>query len=140
MMGEYTRNSFRGNASATDPNRTERLLADAEDQISWSEYLHRRRAEDLAAKAATRASAAPSATEAMSLAPSAAPPVDSVAKTLASYCRAKSLPVDVSTWDAEELQGLEASELVLLDFTPVQAVRLASKVRGLLRVGGEVRR
>lgn len=122
-MTAYARNSFRDSARLSDARRVGTLLADAEEQISWSESLHRRRrhGEDAAADAAAAA------------APPAAPPADGgLAAELAAYAKKHSLPIDVSHWDADELAGLRAAELEGLGLHAVEAVRLAAKVRGLL--------
>lgn len=122
-MTAYARNSFRDSARLSDARRVGTLLADAEEQISWSESLHRRRrhGEDAAADAPAAA------------APPAAPPADGgLAAELAAYAKKHSLPIDVSHWDADELAGLRAAELEGLGLHAVEAVRLAAKVRGLL--------
>lgn len=122
-MTAYARNSFRDSARLSDARRVGTLLADAEEQISWSESLHRRRrhGEDAAADAPAAA------------APPAAPPADGgLAAELAAYAKKHSLPIDVSHWDADELAGLRATELEGLGLHAVEAVRLAAKVRGLL--------
>ncbi|KAH8080422.1 hypothetical protein JL720_9116 [Aureococcus anophagefferens] len=102
-------------------------LADAEEQISWSESLHRRRrhGEDAAATRRGR--------RRQRAAPPAAPPADGgLAAELAAYAKKHSLPIDVSHWDADELAGLRAAELEGLGLHAVEAGRLAAKVRGLL--------
>ena len=135
-MTAYARNSFRDSARLSDARRVGTLLADAEEQISWSESLHRRRRHGEDAAADAPAAAAPPAAPPVDgglTTPPAAPPADGgLAAELAAYAKKHSLPIDVSHWDADELAGLRAAELEGLGLHAVEAVRLAAKVRGLL--------
>ena len=51
---------------------------------------------------------------------------------LAAYCNLHALPVNVSTWDADELMGLTAADAAILGLSPTQSVRLVAKIRGVL--------
>mmetsp|Transcript_7982 Transcript_7982/g.20695 ORF Transcript_7982/g.20695 Transcript_7982/m.20695 type:complete len:192 (+) Transcript_7982:62-637(+) len=134
----YVRGSFAGVKTETDPRRIARLVAEAEEQVSHFDYLHDLREGSMKKTSPPR----PVAVEAASTTTTVhhrrrRRPSEAIRAAVERYAKGREIAIDFCDWDVDELRGFEAKDAVdLLDLPPLQAVRLAAKIRGVLRLAG----